>query len=264
MQFKYIYITLIPLCVSTFFLLKIKKKNLVEKNDLIISFLFLGAVLILVYYQLLTKNQVLIFFLIPLSAAYSHAYVTKYFNKKYLVYFILAIFIFTTAKYHVRFNENRKFIELVNVDFNLAEDASQLDKRLQGLKWITPHYPNKPLDEINFLIDARNILSQDTKEKIIITDYQFISSSLNNDFASPNKWYDNLSIPDKKNKYYYVHKNFFLDKIKKNKIKHIYFIGKDKSEMYFFKDFFYENECIVSNQFNELLLAFDISKCKLI
>ena len=264
MQFKYIYITLIPLCVSTFFLLKIKKKNLVEKNDLIISFLFLGAVLILVYYQLLTKNQVLIFFLIPLSAAYSHAYVTKYFNKKYLVYFILAIFIFTTAKYHVRFNENRKFIELVNVDFNLAEDASQLDKRLQGLKWITPHYPNKPLDEINFLIDVRNILSQDTKEKIIITDYQFISSSLNNDFASPNKWYDNLSIPDKKNKYYYVHKNFFLDKIKKNKIKHIYFIGKDKSEMYFFKDFFYENECIVSNQFNELLLAFDISKCKLI
>ena len=76
------------------------------------------------------------------------------------------------------------------------------------------------------------------KEKIIITDYQFFSSSLNNEFASPNKWYDNLSIPDKKNKYYYVHKNFFLDKIKKNKIKHIYFIGKDKSEMSFFKDFF--------------------------
>ena len=264
MQFKYIYITLIPLGVSTFFLLKIKNKKIIEKNDLIVSFLFLGSVLILVYCQLLTKNQVLIFFLIPISAAYSHAYLIKYFNKKYLIYFILVIFIFSTGKYHLRFNENRKFIELANVDFSIAEDASQLDKRLRGLKWITPHYPSKPSNEINFLIDAKNILSQDLKEKIIITDYQFFSSSLNNEFASPNKWYDNLSIPDKKNKYYHVHKKFFLDKIKKNKIKHIYFMGKEKSEMYFFKEFLNENKCIVSNQFNELLLAFDISKCKLI
>ena len=267
MQFKYIYITLIPLVVSTFFLLKIKKKDLAKKNDLIVSFLFLGSVLILVYCQLLTKTQVLIFFLIPLSAAYSHAYVIKYFNKKYLLYFIITIFIFSTAKYHQRFNENRKFIELEKADLDLAVDASQLDKRLRGLQWITPHYPHKPLEEINFLIDARNILSQDMKEKIIVTDYQFFSSLLNNEFASPNKWYDNLSIPDKKNKYYYVYKNFFLDKIKKNKIKHIYFIGKGKNEMYFFRELFDKNECIVSNQFNEsgsLLSSFDISKCKLI
>ena len=140
MQFKYIYIMLIPLGVSTFFLLKIKKKDLAKKNDIIVSFLFLGSVLILVYCQLLTKNQVLIFFLIPLAAAYSHAYVIKYFNKKYLLYFILAIFIFSTAKYHLRFNENRKFIELENVDFDLAEDASRLDKRLQGLQWIITYY----------------------------------------------------------------------------------------------------------------------------
>ena len=267
MQFKYIYITLIPLAISTFFLLKIKKKDLAKKNDLIVSFIFLGLVLILVYCQLLTKNQVLIFFLIPLSAAYSHAYVIKYFNKKYLLYFIITIFIFSTAKYHQRFNENRKFIELAKVDLDLAVDASQLDKRLRGLQWITPHYPNKPLEEINFLINAKNILSQDMKEKIIVTDYQFFSSLLNNEFASPNKWYDNLSIPDKKNKYYYVYKNFFLDKIKKNKIKNIYFIGKGKNEMYFFRELFNKNECIVSNQFNEsgsLLSSFDISKCKLI
>ena len=196
------------------------------------------------------KNQVLIFFLIPISAAYSHAYSIKYFNKKYLIYFILVIFIFTTIKYHERFNQNKKFMELVSVDFNLAEDAAILDKRLKGLKWITPHYPNKPLNEINLLIDAKNILFEKKGEKIIITDYQFFSSMLNNKFASPNKWYDDLSIPDKKNKYYNMHKNFFLKKIKKNEIKYLFFIGENKSEMYFFEEFLNENECIVLHQFN--------------
>ena len=85
---------------------------------------------------------------------------------------------------------------------------------------------------------------------------------LNNKLASPNKLYDERGVPDKKNKYYNMHKNFFLNKIKKNEIKYLFFIGKNKSEMYFFKEFFHENECIVSNKFNELLIEFDISKCK--
>ena len=51
-------------------------------------------------------------------------------------------------------------MELSNVDFNLAEDASKLDKRLKGLKWITPHYPNKPLYEINLLMDTKKFLSE--------------------------------------------------------------------------------------------------------
>jgi hypothetical protein len=243
-------------------LLILKEKNLAKKIELNISLLFLASVAILIYCQLLTKNQVLIFFIIPISAAYSHAYVIKYFNNKYIVYLILVIFIFTTAKYHIRFNQNRKFIELVNADFSLAEDATLIDKRLYGLKWITPHYSEKPLDEIYFLIDAKNILSQEKEEKIIITDYQFFSSMLGNKFASPTKWYDDISTPPKKNKYYDAYKNFFLDKIKKYKIKNLFFIGKSKSKIYFFEELLNENECIVPNQLNELLLEFDISKCK--
>ena len=261
-QFKFIYLTLFPLIVSIFFLSKIKKKDLAKKKDFIVSVLFLGSTGILIYFQLLTKNQVLIFFIIPIAAAYSHAYVLKYFNKKYLIYFILVIFIFTTIKYHIRFNENRKFIELVNADFNLAEDAIKIDSRLKGLKWITPHYPNQPLNEIKLLIDVKNILSEEKEKKIIITDYQFFSSMLNNKFASPNKWYDDLSIPNKKSKYYEIHKNFFLGKIKKNKIKRLFFVGKNKSNMYFFEELLNKNECIISYQFNELLLEFDISTCK--
>ena len=222
-----------------FFLVR-KNKKLTEKNELIISLLFLISLAIFIYNQLLTKNQIFIFFLIPIAAAYSHVYVIKYFNKKYLIYFILIIFIFSTTKYHIRFNHHKKFMELANVNFNLAEDASKLDKRLSGLKWITPHYPENPKYEINLLIDIKNFLLAINEEKIIITDYQFFSSLLNNKIASPNKWYDDLSIPDRKNKYYYVHKNFFLSKIKKNKIKHLFFIGKQKHKMNFFEEFINE------------------------
>ena len=203
----------------------------------------------------------MIFFIIPIAAAYSHAYAIKYLNRKYLIYSIIAIFVFASAKYHIRFNQDRKFIELANADFSLVEDVTKLDFRLKGLKWITPHYIDNPLDEINFLADAKNILSQINGRKIIVTDYQFFSSLLKNKFPSPNKWYDDLSIPNKKNKYYNVHKNFFLSKIKKDKISYIFFIGKNKSEMYFFKELLNENECIISSRLNELLLEFNISKC---
>ena len=261
-QFKYIYLALVPLTISIFNLIKIKNKSLVIKNDLNVAFLFLSAVAILIYCQLLTKNQILIFFLIPIACAYSHAYIIKYYNKNYLVYFILTIFIFTTGKYHIRFNHDRKFIELSGANFELAKNATLFDKRLQGLKWITPSYSDDPAKEIALLVDVKKILMKNFDEKIIITDYQIFSSLLNNKFSSPNKWYDDLSIPNRKSKYYDDHKKFFLSKIKKNKIKNIFFIGKNKSNMYFFKQLLDENECIVSYKLNELLLEFDISGCK--
>ena len=261
-QFKFIYFALIPLSISTFLLIKIKNKSIVNKEELIISLLFFGSVIIFIYYQLLTKNQVLIFFLIPVSAAFSHMYIMKYFNKKYFIYFILIIFIASTLKYHYRFNQNKKFMDLIDADLGLAVDASQLDSRLLGLKWITPHYIEKPQKEINLLISTKNVLSTVKDNKMIITDYQFFSSLLKNKFASPNKWYDNRSIPEKNNKYYYVHKNFFLDQIKNKKIKYLFFIGQHKHKMQFFKEFVSEHDCVISSQINELLVEFNISKCK--
>ena len=260
-QFKFIYIALIPLIISTYFLLKNKKQKIYYNKDLIVSLIFLFSIGIFIYCQLLTKNQILIYFLIPISAAYSHSYVIKYFNNKYLIFFIIILFLFTTVKYHIRFNENRKFIELAGADFSLVVDATPLDKRLDGLKWITPHFPDQPLKELSILIDSRNILLTKKEEKIIITDYQFFNSLLKNEFASPNKWYDGLSIPNKKNIYYDDHKNFFFDKIKKNKIKKIFFLGKNKKEMFFFQEMINNNDCIILTEINELLSEYNISKC---
>ena len=57
-----------------------------------------------------------------------------------------------------------------------------------------------------------------------------------------------------------LYKAVFYNRV--NFVKYLFFIGKNKSEMYFFKEFFNENECIVLHQFNELLIEFDITKCK--
>ena len=144
--------------------------------------------------------------------------------------------------------------------FNLAVDAKQLDNMFAGLNWITPHYIDEPLDEINLLIDTKNILSQIKERKIIITDYNFFSSMLENQFSSPNKWYDNLSVPRKENKFYYEYKNFFLSKIKNNKIQYVYIIGT-KDAKTFFLELIDNNGCIVSNKLNELLIEFQLNEC---
>ena len=262
LQFKFIYLALIPLFFCSFFILKEYKKKSLNKNEFIILFLFFCSIFVIIYCQLLTRNQILIFFVIPIISALSHAYSLKFFNKKYLIFFILGIFIFSTVKYHIRFNENKKFIELSNVNFDLSENADQIDQKLKGLKWITPHYPNQPLVEINLLKEVKNILLKKKGRKIIVTVYQFFPSMLNNEFASPNKWYDDLSIPNKENKYYNEYKDFFLNKILINEIEYIFFIGDNKSKIDFFKELRQNNDCIISKKINELLIEFNINKCK--
>mgnify|MGYP006074285261 CR=1 FL=1 len=261
-QFKFIYLCILPLIIYIFFYLK-KKLNNNDKKYFICSLIFIGSIIIFIYCQLLTKNQVLIFFLIPVSAAFSHIYIKKYLKKKYLIYFVMLIFVFSTAKYHIRFNQNKKFMELVNADLNLAIAANKLDQRFGKLKWISPYYLENPETEIDLLINTKNILLNKHERKIIITDYQFFSSFLENKFASPNKWYDNLSVPNKKNKYYNDHKFFFMSKLKDNKISFLYFIGKDKHKMDFFRELIDENECITKKRYNEILIEFSIKQCQL-
>jgi len=261
-QFKFIYLAIVPLLLSILLFKKSNIDNKEKKRDLLIVILFLGSVLIFIYCQLLTKNQVLIFFLIPVISGFAHSYVLKYFNKKYLVYLVLLIFIFSTGKYHLRFNHNKKFIELANADFNLAVDANKLDTKFSGLRWISPMYINEPAKEIELLIEVKNFLINIKDKKVLITDYQFFASLLNNKIASPNKWYDSLSVPDKRNKYYKEYKKFFITKINDNQIKYMYFIGKNKHSMSFFQEFISNNECIVSKKINELLVELNINKCK--
>ena len=81
-QFKFIYLAMLPLIASMFFLIKTEGKNLINKKEFIILLLFLCSIFVIIYCQLLTRNQILIFFLIPISSALSHTYSAKYFNHK--------------------------------------------------------------------------------------------------------------------------------------------------------------------------------------
>ena len=264
-HFKYIYICLIPLFVVLLKMVLKNKKTLDEKKDFTIILTIIGMTLIFIYAQLLTKNQILIFFIIPLVTAFSHIYFFKYFSKKYFIYFIILICLFSVTKYHFRYNEQKKFMELENANFDLAIKAGKIHKIFNGLQWITAHYLNDPTKEVNKLIEIKDYINSDLKNKIIISDYQFFSAISNSKFDTLikwNKWYDAVSVPHKENKYFSNYQKFFIKKIKKNKIKEIYAIGNDNKFIYF-EDLIDNVNCINSKSINEMLIIYDISNCDL-
>ena len=101
-----------------------------------------------------------------------------YHQKRILLYFTIAFCIFSVIKYHYRFNEERKFNELQNVDLKKSIDAEAIHSSLAGLRWITMNFPENPKTEIDALIESMNILRNSPSKKILIKAYQFISPSL--------------------------------------------------------------------------------------
>jgi len=260
-QFKFLYLSLIPLLIVIFCLFKKKKKNIiVEKDIFVLSVIILSSV-VFIYSQLITKNQILIFFLIPFFLGISHCYIKKYKYKDYFLHIILLILIIATTKYHVRFGVERKFLELQNINLNLSKNAEQIDRSLSGIDWITRRYPTNPQKEINFLIEVKKILNKDNKKKILITDYQFLASVTNDIEVSPNKFYDIFSVPHRDNKYFVYYKKFFLEQIKKRDIENIYVVGKNEKKYVF--DFFEEKSCIKSTKINEILTLVNLTDCKI-
>ena len=258
-QFKFIYFALLPLILIIFSRFKNKRNNINQKKDIFIIVFLLFTSLIFIYSQLLTKNQILIFFLIPFYLGVGNFYISKYFKKKHLVFFIIFIFCISLTKYHIRFNHNKKFMELSNVDFNLAVNAKLIDNKLSNLKWITPEYPKTPLQEVNYLNEVKNILKKDESSKILITDYQFLSAIIENNYVSPNKWYDDLSVPSKESKFFYNYKDFYSSRIKSQKIENIYIVGLDKEK---YIQVVFDENCFDVEKINKILKKFTIKKCK--
>ena len=259
-QFKFLYICLIPAILIFFYNIILKKKKIIKKKEILIFLTFIGSILIFIYSQILTKNQIFIFSLIPMCLGFSHTYIQKYFNKKYLVYGIIFLFLFTTTKYHLRFNENKKFMELAEVNINKSINGERIEKSLSGLRWITHLYPDNPDNEVNLLAESLNIIKSDKKNKIIITDYLFFSALTENAFSSPNKWHDIRSVPSQKNEFYEHYKDFFFSKIKKNKIERIYFVGHYKE--IFLTNLVNDQKCIKREEINEFLSSYELKGCK--
>ena len=259
LQFKIIYISIIPLLVLNFFLLiKNNKKEEDVKNIFILTLAFVSA-LLFIYVQLLTRNQILIFFLIPFYLGLTHLYVNKYYNKKLLIFLIIALFFFSTTKYHLRFNQYKKFMDLEKAKFNKSIDFKVFDEKLSKLMWLTNEYIENPSIEIEILNEVKDKLIEDKENKIIITDYQFFPAIIKNKFFAPNKWFDDLSVPKKNNKYFQIYKTFFISKLKANEIKNIYIIGSDKPK--YILVLFDDKKCISQTKINDVFLKLSIDNC---
>ena len=173
LQFKFIYISIIPLIIAGYLLLK-KNKKIDIKFDALILIILLSSTLIFIYSQLLTKNQILIFFIIPFYIGMSHYFFNKYYNKEYIIFFLLFILIISTVKFHSRFNVDKKFLELENIDQKIGIDGENLDHKLKKLNWITPLFPNNPSLEIELLKDTKAHIINEKNNSIIISDYQIL------------------------------------------------------------------------------------------
>ena len=256
LQYKFIYLSLlIPLIYS------IKNfKNRFRYQDFSFNFFILNLILFFscVFSQIITKNQIIIFFLIPYFLAISHYYIYINNNKSLYYFPLIILLIFTTIKYHDRFNNNKKFMELTDANFDKAIDAEMLDEKFKGLQWITHKYMENPKYELTQLVKSKNFIEKSKFNYIVITDYQYLPMILNLKTISPAKWYDAMSVPDKNNVFYHEFKNYFKESLKKQNINHVYLIGKGKWPLqYLFK----EQNCVSFSQINDFLYLGNIKKC---
>ena len=255
-EYKFIFILLI---VLSSILIKLRKGKDVKTIFIILNIIVLTIVL--TFHQYFTLNQKFIFFLIPLLAGTIHVFYKKSFQNRFVLLFTILICIYSTAKYHIRFNEHRKFNELEKVDLSKAIDAVELTNDLSGLKWITYKYPDNPEEEIKNLKEAMQIISKDQSNKTIITDYQFIASALKIYDYSPNQWHHAaVSFPLKNQEYHKQYKAFFIRNLNKNNINLVYEISENED---FIIELIINKNCLTKKKVSKIMTKFQINKnCK--
>ena len=265
-DFKFIYLAFLPILLVNINFVNIlkSKKELADKQFYyFLSLLFLTISLI--FHQVNTRNQEFIFFLIPVICAFSAIYInaSDLKLKKYSSILIMAFCFFVTTKYHVRFNEDRRFHEMGNINFDLSIDARRIDAKLSGLNWITPLFPNDPEKEVRLLNATIDILKNDKRKKIVLTNYSFLSSVLNENLNSPSRWYipNGAAYPIENNKYFDEYKNFLINLINRKNISVVYIVAPVKNdELYRYID----RDCFAESDVADFLKKLEIKKCNTI
>ena len=170
--------------------------------------------------------KIIYFFLIPLLTAFIHTYNANKYTKNMFLYSVIALCFFAVTKYHLRFNEQRKFHRLEKVNIEKAVDAKIIHNKLEGLKWITKTFSDEPNKEIQIILESMDHLKNEKGKFSVITDYLFIPAVLNINDYSPNQWYHpGVSYPLKNTEYYNKYKSFFVNKLKINQINKIIIVG---------------------------------------
>ena len=259
MDFKYIHIFLFPIIFFTVKQFYTNNQNKLKIYNLIIilsTFAFL-------FNQIVTANQIYIFSLIPVLASILHCNLKKEKFNKYLNFFIILLICFVTSKYHLRYNIDRKFLDLENIDKSNAQNAEILDNKMKNLNWINPYH--EPKEELLFLKNSINYLKQDKRKKTLITHYHFISTILDEDLNILNRWYlfGNDTHPTETHKYFPFYKNMINKNIEDNQVQVIYLLSQQDEILFdniknYFTEKCFENKIIVENRFS----SHEIIKCK--
>ena len=161
-----------------------------------------------------------------------------------------------TVKFHLRYNTDRKFHDLENIDKSKAINAKLINKNFNNLRWISKF--DDPTTEVSVIKQALEIISQDKREKTLVTHYQFFSTILNERINLLNRWYlwDNNTHPTENHKYFKIYKALINKNIKNNDVKVIYLLGQ-KNEIKFeniknyFTDTCFKSKTIIPNRFSE-------------
>ena len=107
------------------------------------------------------------------------------------------------------------------------------------------------------------IIKNDNKKKMIVTDYQFISVvlSMRDNSAARIWWRHHLYPSGPDQKYFPEWKKFLLRQILKNKIEAVYTVHPLEGEENIFQDLI-DEKCYSSKKLNEILVLQTLKKCE--
>ena len=262
-HFKFIHIFLLANLALIIVYIKKFKFNEIILLNIFVLLCSIGFI----FHQLITANQIFIFSLIPILCGLfiiqlNDTKLEKYANIIQAISFI--IIIFATFKYHLEYNEKRKFVDLQGVNFSKAVNADTIDKRFNNLLWITPNYSQSPKNEIELIKKTIQIVKNDSKKKMLITHYQFFALLIDDNLSIPNRWYfPNNTFPSSyQNKYYGRYIEKFDQILTDNKIDIIYIVETYPGELQFlnFKELL-KNRCFHKKQNNKILYAIKFVNC---
>jgi len=221
------------------------------------------SVLAFLFNQLITANQIFIFSLIPIIGSLLHLNLFKTRDKSKKILIILIIVLFATVKFHYRYNIDRKFHDLENIDKSLAINANEIHENLKDLKWINRF--DDPRKEVEFLKQAIEVIKNEKREIVLITHYQFISTILDKKINILNRWYlwDNNTHPTENHKYFSVYKSLVDKNIQSNNVKAVYLLGQENEILIenvknYFTDLCFKSKTLVKKRFS----IHEIVNCK--
>ena len=265
LNYKFIYFSLLIFAIFSIKNLDLKK-NFYQSKDFKILIICLLLFFSLAQHMIITKNQIYIYFLIPLFIGLANIQLFKAKHKysKYLTIFMVLFCLGITLKYHYRFNIERKFHELNNVNFSDSEKGDKISNKLAGLNWITPKTTEKTqiILEIQLMKDFIKILKNEKSNVMVITNYSIFSSIIEKNVSGYSRWYpgDNSAFPKIGDKYFNNYKKFIISKLDRKQIQTIYVLP-DVSEGHLTN--YIDRKCLTKETLNQKIKKFTIDRnCK--